>query len=292
MPEKSPERLKVLEKINEFEKAGRFNDDVEEDAPAKMLMPDEVDYLRYGFFAKWKARRTIELARKALKMLEKNHQFILKEIKGAENIKGLETGAVMTSNHFSPMESFAVHLGFEAAFGKHKKKRFYRVISEGNYTTYAGPFSFLMKNADTLPLSSNKETIHKFMTSVDTLLKDGHIVLVYPEQSMWWNYRKPRPFREGAFRFAVKSKVPVIPVFITMKDSEYFDGEGFPVQEYTVHIEKPIYADESKSKQENIKYMMEENYRIWKEIYEREYGIPLTYLCDESNNSGKNGESK
>jgi hypothetical protein len=26
--------------------------------------------------------------------------------------------------------------------------------------------------------------------------------------------------------------------------------------------------------------MMEENYRIWKEIYEKEYGVPLTYDTD------------
>lgn len=279
MAEKSPERLAILEKIQQYEKEGRFNEDVEADAPGKELLPDEIDYLRYGLFARWKARRAIETARKFVNMLQKQHQIIFKGVEGAENLEGFKGGAVMTSNHFNVMDSFAIHWGYEEIFGK--GRRFYRVISEANYTSYEGPFKFLMKNADTLPLSSNKETIHKLLTSIDTLLKDGHVILVYPEQSMWWNYRKPRPLQDGAFRFAVKSGVPVIPAFITMQDSEYTDGEGFPVQEYTVHYGKPIYPDPEKSRKENIEYMKEENAKTWKEIYEKAYGIPLTFTCDE-----------
>ena len=48
MAEKSQERLEILKKIEEFEKAGRFSEDVEQDAPGKELLPDQIDYLRYG----------------------------------------------------------------------------------------------------------------------------------------------------------------------------------------------------------------------------------------------------
>lgn len=279
MPEKSKERLEILAKIEEFEKAGKFHDDVEEDPPAKELLPDDIDYLRYGFFARLKARKAVEWARKLVGMLEKSNQFIFDGIEGEENLKELHSGCIMTSNHFNVFDSFAIHKAYEEVWGK--GKRFYRVIKEGNYTTYKGPFEFLMKNADTLPLSSNKKTIHKLLTSIDTLLTDGHVVLVYPEQSMWWNYRKPRPLQPGAFRFAVTSKVPVVPAFITMRDTEYTDGEGFPVQGYTVHFGKPIYPDPNKDRKENIEYMKTENERVWKEIYEKFYGVPLKYTCDE-----------
>lgn len=276
MAEKNPERLKILEKIEEFERAGKFNEDIEQDAPGRQLMPEEIDYCRYGFFSHWKAKRAIGLARKMVKGLQKANQFFLKDVRGIENLKDLKTGAIMTSNHFSPLESFAIHLGYEAACGKNK--RFYRVISEANYTSYNGIFKILMQNADTLPLSSNKETLHKFLVSIDRILKDGNVVLVYPEQSMWWNYRKPRPLREGAFRFAIKSNVPVIPAFITMEDTEFTDNDGFPVQAYTVHFGKLIYPDPAKSKNENIAFMIEENSKIWKQIYEDFYKKPLTYL--------------
>ena len=60
------------------------------------------------------------------------------------------------------------------------------------------------------------------------------------------------------------------------------DADGYPVQEYTVHISTPIYPDKKKSKGENVEAMMKKNYEVWKEIYESTYGIPLVYTCDES----------
>ena len=55
-------------------------------------------------------------------------------------------------------------------------------------------------------------------------------MLVYPEQSMWWNYRKPKPLKKGAYTFAAKNHVPVLPCFITMEDSDILGDDGFYVQ--------------------------------------------------------------
>ena len=60
---------------------------------------------------------------------------------------------------------------------------------------------------------------------------------------MWWNYRKPKPLKPGAFKIASRNNVPVIPIFITMQDSEKIDSEGFPIQEYIVNIAEPIYPE-------------------------------------------------
>ena len=117
----------------------------------------------------------------------------------------------------------------------------------------------------------------KFMKSVSTLLKRGEKILIYPEQAMWWNYRKPRPMKNGAFKFAVKNNVPIIPSFITMQDTNKLDGEGFNIQEYTIWFLSPIYPKKELSEKENTEYLKEENYRVWKELYEKVYGIPLTY---------------
>ena len=42
--QQSEERLRVLARIAEYEKQGRFNDDVEEDDPAVPIKPSDVDY--------------------------------------------------------------------------------------------------------------------------------------------------------------------------------------------------------------------------------------------------------
>ena len=39
------DRLRVLNRIKEYEEQGRFNDDVEEDAPCAPIQPDEIDYI-------------------------------------------------------------------------------------------------------------------------------------------------------------------------------------------------------------------------------------------------------
>lgn len=57
--------------------------------------------------------------------------------------------------------------------------------------------------------------------------------------------------------------------------------DGFFVQEYTIHIEKPIYPNESLSNKENIKMLMDKNYELWKDIYEREYNEPLYYTTEK-----------
>ena len=122
----------------------------------------------------------------------------------------------------------------------------------------------------------------KFLASIKVLLTRGEKVLVYPEQGMWWNYRKPRPLKNGAFNFAVTSKVPVIPAFITMEDSkEHFDGDGLPVQEYTVHIMKPIYKDKTLPFKEAVQKMKGQNFAMCKEVYEQTYGVPLIYSTKE-----------
>jgi 1-acyl-sn-glycerol-3-phosphate acyltransferase len=109
-------------------------------------------------------------------------------------------------------------------------------------------------------------------------LQRGDFVLVYPEQSLWWNYKKPKPLKTGAFKFAVKKNVPVVPCFITMQDSEFLDKDGFPIQEYTIHIEKPLYQNKELPKAEQIQDLLSQNYNLWKNCYEKTYGIELKYL--------------
>lgn len=294
---RSKYRVQLLKKIEKYEREGRFDEDIEDDPPSRMIMPDEIDYLRKSPMAKVKTRIAHEKAKVFLKTILDKKIMIIKDIKGVENWADLQTGAIVTCNHFNAFDSFAIQEAYHAA-KKWPKNKFYRVIREGNYTSFPGFFGELMKHYYTLPLSSNMKTMVKFTDATNTLLKQGNFVLFYPEQAMWWNYRKPRPLKPGAFKFAVKNNVPVLPCFITMKDSdilgedlrreikdfdvdENFLPDGYYVQEYTIHIGKPIYPDSSLTPRENMEYMAKKNFKVWKEIYEKEYCMPLTFLTKE-----------
>ena len=277
--EKSQYRLEVLKKIEELEREGKFDVDAENDPPTIVLTPENIDYLRKKMTSKIKRVFANEVGERFLDNLLKNNKLIIKEVTGIENLNKVSTGAIVTCNHFNPFDSFTIEKVFRMS-GKIEEKRLYKVIREGNYTNFPGLYGFFFRNCDTLPLSSNKRTMVKFMKAVDTLLQKGEFILIYPEQSMWWNYRKPKPLKHGAFKMAVRNNVPVIPIFITMQDSDKIDGEGFPIQEYTVNIAEPIYPDEKLSARENTEMMLNKNFQAWKEIYEDFYGIPLEYTTE------------
>lgn len=274
---KSKDRLEILDRIAKLEKEGRFDEDVENDPPSTVLMPDDIDYIHKTVAGKLRTKYAYKIARWFLNTQLRKKQIIIKDIIGIDNFRKLHTGAVITCNHFSAFDSFAMQIAYDKSW--HRRRKLYRVIKEGNYTSFPGFYGFLMRNCNTLPLSSNLETMKKFLKAVDKLLNKGHFVLIYPEQSMWWNYRKPKPLKNGAYNFAARNNVPVLPCFITMKDSDVLDADGFFVQEYTIHIEKPIYPDPNKSNAENIAEMKKKNYDIWKQIYEDTYQQPLEYTC-------------
>ncbi len=276
---RSRDRVAIMLKIAEYERTGRFDEDVEPDPPTKPLLPDDIDYLKKSMYGRMKTKLAFAMARRFVHGLLDDKKMIVKDIKGIEHFKNLYSGAVITCNHFNAFDSFAIQLAYEAA--EQPERKFYRVIREGNYTSFPGFYGFLMRHCNTLPLSSNRRTLKKFTEAVDQVLSDGHFVLVYPEQSMWWNYRKPKPLKSGAFMFAAKNNVPVLPCFITMQDSDLIGDDGFPVQEYTIHVSKPIYPEDGRSYRENMQMMMDTNAALWKDIYETEYQIPLEYTTEE-----------
>ena len=290
---RSPYRVELVKKIEEYERTGRFDEDVEDDPPSRTIMPDEIDYLRRSPIAKLKTWITHQKAKVFLKTILDKKIMIIKDIKGVGNFASLNTGAIITCNHFNAFDSFAIQEAYHAS-KQGPKRKFYRVIREGNYTSFPGFFGELMRHYYTLPLSSSVKTMAKFTEATNTLLQKGNFVLFYPEQAMWWNYRKPRPLKLGAFKFAVKNGVPVLPCFITMRDTdvlgeelrrsisdfdiaENFVPDGFYIQEYTIHIGEPIYPKAELGLKENMEYMANANFEVWKEIYEKEYGMPLEY---------------
>ena len=279
-------RLEVLARIEEYEKKGWFSKDVEEDPPTIPLTPDKVDYLNKKLKNKIATFFVNIGAKRFIKNLVKNGQMIIKDVKGIENFEAIQkSGAILTCNHFNPFDIFAIHYVLFKYMYKPGKQILYKVIREGNYTNFPGIYGFFFRHCNTLPLSANFSTMKNFMAAMKVLLERGEKVLVYAEQGMWWNYRKPRPLTVGAFKFSVESNVPVLPIFITMNDSDKIGGDGFPIQEYTLHFLPAIYPDPEKSTKENMEMLKDKNYAAWKEVYETTYGIPLTYSCENSENN-------
>lgn len=273
--EKSKERLDILAKIEEYERLGLWNKDVEDDPETKELLPNKVDYLNKKITSKLATFFANKLGQNFFEKMIKNKQLIIDKVVGIENFLNVKSGAILTCNHFNVCDNYAVWKAIQPYMGR--KGRLYKVIREGNFTNAPEPFGFIMRHCNTLPLSSNIATMKKFMKAMEVLLARGEKILVYPEQAMWWNYRKPRPLQDGAFKIAISNNVPIIPVFITMEDSDILDGNGFFVQKYTVNFLPPIYPQKDLSRKENIANMKKTNYDLWVKTYEDFYRTKLEY---------------
>lgn len=271
----SNQRLAIAKKIEEFEAKGYFDIDVNDDPPTRQLKVGEVDYKYKKLSTRFSTKIANFVAKRYIEGLIKKKQLIIKEVKGIENYKKIKNmGAIITCNHFHPFDNFAVLKAIEKEL---KKEPLYKVIREGNYTNFPGLYGYFFKHCNTLPLSSNIDVMKEFLGGVEHHLKNKKKILIYPEQAMWFNYKKPRPLKPGAFNFAVSFNVPILPIFITMEDSEVIDADGYPIQAYTVHIMPPVALDTELSRNENIKMMSNEVYNLMKEKYEEVYQIPLVY---------------
>lgn len=195
------------------------------------------------------------------------------EIIGLKNALGVEGGAIITANHFNYMDNTVIRM---LAMACDRKKKFEIVIQQNN-VFMDGYFGFLMRNCHTMPLCDNPSYMARtFKPAMEKFLSLGHFVLIYPEQEMWFNYKKPRDLREGAYYYAVAFGVPIIPCFTEMRTTREREKDGFYRVEHRLHVMPPIYPDMSLTPRERRIALMEADRAAKRECYERVYGIPLT----------------
>ncbi|MCD7715562.1 MAG: 1-acyl-sn-glycerol-3-phosphate acyltransferase [Lachnospiraceae bacterium] len=194
-------------------------------------------------------------------------------IEGLENIKEIHDGAIVTSNHFSPLDNTAVR----EAMNKAGYRRLFIVSQETNLAM-KGWIGFLMNHEDIIPLVNHSEYLRKYFDPmIRERLRHGDAVLIYPEQEMWFHYRKPRPPKRGAYYYAAVNHVPVISCFVEIRDLQDKENEEFHKTRYVMHILEPIYPDPAKNARENSREMMRQDYRQKVAAYEQAYGETLTY---------------
>ena len=218
------------------------------------------------------------------KIANKTVKKIAKEIYPNINIIGLEkldyvdltNGAIITSNHFNPLDSYNIRKIVEEKL--HKK--LYIVVQDTNLAM-PGALGFLFNNIEVIPLSKSPNyIIKKFMPELKKILSKGNFVLIYPEEEMWFNYKLPRPCKRGAYQFAHELDVPVISCFVKMTDTNITDNTEFNVVKYDVFINKVIYPEKNESIKSDSRKMAEVDYETRKKAYEDAYNKELKYEFD------------
>ena len=106
--EKSKERLKILEKIDELERAEKWDEDVEDDPETIELLPNEIDYLNKKLSSKIKCWIANFLGTRFFEKMIKQGALKIKEVRGIENFLAVKGGAIITSNHFSVADNYVI----------------------------------------------------------------------------------------------------------------------------------------------------------------------------------------
>lgn len=222
----------------------------------------------------------------ANKILNRFSKEIYKNIKilGLEKLENnnFSKGAIITSNHFNPLDSYAVRYVIE----KKLNKKLYIVIQDSNLSM-KGYIGFLMNNLDVIPISKNPNYIIKtFMPEMKKILAKGNIVLIYPEEEMWFNYCKPRPCKRGAYQFAHELDVPVISCFVKLNSTHENDNDEFYKVNYEIKINEVLYPNADLSAKKDSILMAQKDYDYKKQAYQDFYGKKLTYDFDLSDIAG------
>ena len=92
--EKAQDRLEVLKKIEEFEREGKFDVDVEDDPPTIVLTPENIDYLREKMSSKIKRIFANEMGERFLDNLLKKQQINNKTSKWNRKFKQSKNGSI------------------------------------------------------------------------------------------------------------------------------------------------------------------------------------------------------
>lgn len=275
-------REEVIENIERMAKTGDLNAKVEVDDP--LLTTEEKRALVKRFLAQYPTleyRIKNHIARWILNVATRSVNRGT-QITGLEKIEGIKTGAIVTSNHFSPIDNTVVR------FGMHKAGK-WRMPVVGQEANLAMPalFGFMMRYADVIPISND----HHYMTGefegiINDELASNNFILIYPEQEMWFNYRKPRPGKRGPYYYAAKFGVPVISCFVEIIDKDDLQTPNFVEVGYHLHILDPIFPNPELSIRENSIQMCEKDYLQKKEAYESIYKKPLDYTFSSSDVAG------
>jgi len=276
------DRAAVIENIKRCTENGDLNAKVETDDP--VLDSEECErivnrYLKNRKKLSFKARSFVarKIANSVTESINKDTEIVGQEL--AEEING---GAIITSNHFSPLENTVIR-----KYVRNKGEKKLNVVSNvGNYAM-SGIIGFLINYADTVPLSGNPHYMCRgFMKILSEKLSREEYVLIYPEQEMWFNYRKIRPLKRGAYFYAAKLGVPIVSCFVEMRDLDEKDTDEFYKVKYVLHILGVIYPDKTLTARENSFIMRDKDYAMKKAAYEKAYGKQLDYTFEPSDIAG------
>ncbi len=171
------------------------------------------------------------------------------KIKGKNNLKGIKSG-ITISNHVHYLDSL-----WNMQALKFKNNVY---ITGAPHNFKKGFFGATLKAGGFVPLTTTLSETKKFAEYIKDILNKGGFVHFYPEQALWLKYEQSRPLKKGAFYYASKNNVPIIPLVILFRKSNFRKHKSV-----TVQICPPIYPDPNLTEKENCAMMNQKAQQVY-----------------------------
>lgn len=186
------------------------------------------------------------------------------KVTGKENLKSVKkSGMISIMNHFSFLDTLFIRM----AVGQFRS---YHTMGPKNNKKGLG--GHIIRHGGMLPFSTDLAAVRNLNAEIDRLLKKGKIINFYAEQALWTNYQKPRPLKDGAFHYALKHNVPVLPIFCTFRKDRF--GR---MHRLRIHILPALYPDESMPRRQQLCDLKSRAQESFQTCYENAYSAALTY---------------
>ena len=161
-------------------------------------------------------------------------------IEGRKNLKKhkelLKNGAVSVANHVHIWDYIAI---MNAVWPIHPYHPSWA-------TNCRGENKILIRYNGGIPVPENDmRAMAQFSKAVEQLLNEGGWYHTYAEGSMWEYYQPIRPFKKGAFRFAVKTGKPVVPMAFSYRKARGLRRLFCSRPTLTLRVGEPILPDTS-----------------------------------------------
>lgn len=159
-----------------------------------------------------------------------NKTYLRVKIINKKNFKKVNGGAVIISNHVHMLDSV---LSGIIAFPR-------KVLFTSIQSNFELPFvGYIVKAFGTVPTPKSITENRIFFNEVSKKARSGRIIHFFPEGELVSGDTKLREFKRGAFKLAVDSSVPILPVRLSFKDGKNKNKK----KRIVVNVGKPIMPD-------------------------------------------------
>lgn len=155
-----------------------------------------------------------------------------------ENEEILKNGAITICNHVLMWDYILILLAIRPHQQHHAAW----------LNNLSGPNRHLIRLVGGVPIPANFSAMKKFNAEIDNSIAAGEWFHVFPEGSMWYYYDKIRPFKKGAFTYAVRHNKPIVPLVISYRKRRGIASLFTKKPAIDVHICEPILPNTSLEK--------------------------------------------